>query len=224
MSSGLPPYGESHPASEPHEAHVSPAVGAVNAMHGGGSFVASLGALASALGRNVLLALAGALVTVLAFFALPYVSASVQATTSIVTPILDALCGANGCNVSLTAAQILSNDGIVLLVPLLALLAAVTLALAVRTPPVVTALTPRNGALVAVVAAALGILLLLNQLLVAASVVDREVDVANTLGGVGGIHISAGLGFGFWVMALGMLAILAGAILELRRVSSPAAV
>lgn len=222
MSSGLPPYRESQPANDAREQHASPAIDrtdAIGAMRGGNSFVESLSALASSLSRNVMLALAGALATLFAFFVLPYVSASVEATTPIVTPILDALCGANDCSVSLTAAQALSSDGIVVLVPLLALLGAVVLALATREPAVTEALTPRNGALVAVVAAGLGVLLVLNQFLIAASVVSREVDAANNVGGIAGVHISAGLGFGFWLMALGMLAVLAGAILELRRVS-----
>src|SRR5579863_1814267 len=57
----------------------------------------SLSALVATLGRNTLIALAGALITLLSFFTLPYVTASVQVVNSILSPVLDPICGTNGC-------------------------------------------------------------------------------------------------------------------------------
>lgn len=171
-------------------------------------------------GRNFLIVGAGSLLTLIAFFVLPYVTASVQTTASIVAPVLDGICGARTCDYSVTAAQVLSDDGVVLLLPLLSLLAggAVVLA-ALRTLPPrnVSALTPRNVAIGMAAGAVLGLLILANQLVVATTQVERALSVANSLIGLAGIHVAVALGFGFWAMVLGMLAILVGAVLELVR-------
>jgi hypothetical protein len=221
MSDGHPSPGDAHGTNEPDRdfsfqpVRSSPQGGATATI---GSW---LDAVVATLGRNTLIALAGALITLVAFFTLPYITASVEAVNTIVTPVLDALCGTSGCNFAFSAAQIAGQDGVVLLVPLLVLLAAGCLALAALRPQQFTALTPRNAAWAALAGAALALLVLVVQLSTAQTIVAGAGPLADLLRGVAGIRLSAGMGVGFWLMALGVLVVLAAAALELRRLSPP---
>ncbi len=108
-----------------------------------------------------------------------------------------------------------------LLVPLLVVLAAGCLALAALRPQQFAALTPRNAAWAALACAALALLALVVQFSTASAIVSGAGPLADLLHGVAGIRLSAGMGIGFWLMALGVLAVLAAAGLELRRLSPP---
>lgn len=170
--------------------------------------------LASNFGYAV--AVAGALLTVFAFFALPYVTATFTTTNQDPT-----LCGDNACtttSVTLPAIRSLDGTGVLIVVVILAALtAAIGLFPALRNG-VSSLLSPRAAARFVVAAGIAGLVGMLEQYIVVQATILQIAGGADRILQLFGASFSSTVVMqpGFWLMALGTSVIFLGGFIARR--------
>lgn len=161
--------------------------------------------------RPYLIAAVGGLVALLSFFIFGFWGVSVSST----------VVGAGGfASSSFTGSDAAGSGGyfVLWLVPLAALAVLAIACLLTLGINAVRQITPANGGRYMVIAGAVGLL----ALVVSAFKINS--DISKFTGGVNsadlatlGIHYSSGLGFGFWLTLLALIAVIVGGVMNMRQ-------